>query len=526
MAARLLALAASAALAAGQTSYSLVSKTSEAIGASTKLPTLTTANDQFGYSMTQCGTTGQFLLIGTPFHSVGPSAPATCATKTLCPGVQVALSVNGAFISGGIAIPASSAAGFGTDVLCVSTADGGAKAIVGAMGVSVGGVNDEKGSAFIYSISSTGVLSSPPVSLSTSHVSQLNGDNFGSSVALDNSGSYAMACSPKASSSTGACYIYSGSSFGTQTLVGNPGSLTYSFLGGNDGSIDLITPASSALVAVMGAPDTSASAAGSVVFAFFALNAGGVVGAQSTTLQFFGGGNPFYPAVPFINPLSPPAGFTTVPSTTVTGAQWVCDNASPKNCYNMAAAAGDSYGTMITASQDGSLVFVGASGYLLPANTFVGYVDVYRITPGSTPHVSLVQTLYPPNAPGTSAEAKLGFGTGIAVSADNKRLVIGAGAGTTAPGRVYTFALASNGKYNLESTIASPNAAGGDGFGYCVGIAADKSSITVSAPMDSGGAGAVYKYSLPAVASAAEPPAALAVIAAGLAAAAVAAALN
>ena len=128
MAARLLALAASAALAAGQTSYSLVSKTSEEItgSASTKLPILTTANDQFGYSMTQCGTTGQFLLIGTPFHSVGPSAPATCATKTLCPGVQVALSVNGAFISGGIAIPASSAAGFGTDVLCVSTADGGA----------------------------------------------------------------------------------------------------------------------------------------------------------------------------------------------------------------------------------------------------------------------------------------------------------------------------------------------------------------------------------------------------------------
>ena len=523
MAARLLALAASAALAAGQTSYSLVSKTSEAIGASTKLPTLTTANDQFGYSMAQCGATGQFVIIGTPYYNFGPSA---CTTAASCPGYYAVLSANGALVAGGIAIPPSvpAPAEFGTDVFCVPTASGGATAIVGAIGTSA-----LTGSAYIYTITSTGV------STLTKRLNGVNaGDNFGSSVALDDSGAYALVCSPAASPS-GLCYIYSGTTFATMTPVSvttaEIASVSYSLLGGNDGSIALITPISSAttLVAVMGAPGTSATAAGSVVFAFFALSAGSV-GAQLTTFQFFGGGNPFatlYPAVPFINPLSlPAASFTTVPSTTVTGAQWVCDNASPKNCYNMASAAGDYYGTMIKASQDGSLVFVGATGYLLPANAFVGYVDVYRITPGATPPVSLVQTLYPPNAPGTSAEAKLGFGTGIAVSADNKRLVIGAGAGTTAPGRVYTFALASNGKYNLESTIASPNAAGGDGFGYCVGIAADKSSITVSAPMDSGGAGAVYKYSLPAVASAAEPPAALAVIAAGLAAAAVAAALN
>ena len=81
-----------------------------------------------------------------------------------------------------------------------------------------------------------------------------------------------------------------------------------------------------------------------------------------------------------------------------------------------------------------------------------------------------------------SSAGAIGFGFGLALSADSSRLVVGAGYSKTLPGQAFTFSSTPSGAYVLENQWAAPSPAAGDAFAYCVGIAGDSSSITATGP--------------------------------------------
>jgi hypothetical protein len=245
---------------------------------------------------------------------------------------------------------------------------------------------------------------------------------FGATVAIDAAGKAALVCAPNAAvgSVTGAgrCWAFSGNNFGTVTAISAANPSVDANFGGNDGSAKIATQADGAMVVAIGAP-----------------------------------GLPVTNSVPVV------AGSVQVTRISSTG--------SVVSSFTRSGSSGDQLGTMIVMSSDGNLVFAGAS----TAASGIGTVTVLR----STSNVwSVAQML------NVSSAGAIGFGFGLALSADSSRLVVGAGYSKTLPGQAFTFSSTPSGAYVLENQWAAPSPAAGDAFAYCVGIAGDSSSITAT----------------------------------------------
>ena len=283
------------------------------------------------------------------------------------------------------------------------------------------GSGTQGGSAYIYPQSGGAFTLSATLKVTPAPAS---GDMFGATVAIDAAGKAALVCAPNAAvgSVTGAgrCWVFSGYRFGTVTPITATTPLANANFGGNDGSAKIATQADGTMVVAIGAP-----------------------------------GLPVTNSVPVV------AGSVQVTRISSAG--------SVVSSFTRSGSAGDQLGTMIVMSSDGNLVFAGAS----TAASGIGTVTVLR----STSNVwNVPQTL------NVSSAGAIGFGFGLALSADLSRLVVGAGYSKTLPGQAFTFSSTPSGAYVLENQWAAPSPAAGDAFAYCVGIAGDSSSITATGP--------------------------------------------
>ena len=161
------------------------------------------------------------------------------------------------------------------------------------------------------------------------------------------------------------------------------------------------------------------------------------------------------------------------------------------------SAVGDQFGTMVATFGDGTAIFVGASTATASSVAGAGTVTVIRFASNTW---SVTQTLTGGYS-GTGAAATptaIGFGYGLAVSAPaSGRLVVGGGYSATLPGQAFTF-VQNQSAFVFESTFVGPaaSAVNGDAFSYCVGIAADSSSISSSTTGSGAMGGTVEIYAV------------------------------
>ncbi len=167
---------------------------------------------------------------------------------------------------------------------------------------------------------------------------------------------------------------------------------------------------------------------------------------------------------------------------------------------------GDTFGSAVALSEDGSKLAVGASG----SDSSKGAVYLFTVSGGTwdgSSQVSQIHTIKDGTG-GLTLTANDQFGSAVALSADGGKLAIGADGTDSAKGAVYLYTI-GGATWSSSSTISQIreltdgvgklSLSANDGFGNAVALSKDGSKLAVGADGDDTGAsdaGAVYLYTI------------------------------
>ncbi len=340
----------------------------------------------------------------------------------------------------------------------VALSDDGTRLVVGASGTHSG-----KGAVYAFTIGGSrwgrAVTQTNKLVTATAGLSLSTGDNFGSAVALNSSGSrLAVGASgdDTGANNAGAVYIFTvgGSTWGrtvTQSHKINGGSGVSLSANGNFGSAVAFDGVGTRL-----AVGASGDGAG-VVYLF------------------------------------------VVDTATVTNTAKIADG------VQLSLNTGDAFGSSLSLSHDGNRLAVGAYGS--DANT--GAVYMLRVDEGSSAwggDVAYITKIA--DGAGVSLQKGDSFGTGVVLRGDGTKLVVGAKGDNTSgsnAGTIYTFTVTEGGAWSGKGTKTGKNivdklsVTSHDAFGSSVALSKDGKYLAVGAVGDETGGnntGAVYLFSV------------------------------
>jgi autotransporter-associated beta strand protein len=466
------------------------------------------ANDGFGNSVSISGKT---VVVGVPGATVGSNGGqgAACVfTESGSVWVSTTQPTAKLTASGG-------AAG---DSFGFSVSISGKTVVVGAPDATVGS-NGGQGAAYVFvSSGSAWVNMTQPAEITASDGAA--GDNFGTSVAINESGNTVVVASPWATVDAGgnpgpgAAYVFtaSGSNWASATqaarLTASDGAAGDSF--GCSVSISGNTVAAGAPQAALGGNSPQGAA-----YEFTPSGSGWANMTQTAELlaldaaaaDLFGcsvstSGNTVVvgaPAAPIDTSGNPGPGAVYV--FTTPGSGWA-NMTQTAELTASDGAAGDGFGESVSINESGNTIVVGAPDNPVDADGNPGPGAAYVFTEPGGGWANMTQT-----AELTASDGAAGDWFGSAVSTSGDTVVVGAPGATTdadgnsGPGAAYVFTEPLTGWADMTQTakLTASDGAAGDAFGTSVSISGN--TVVVGAPNTAfgvySGQGAAYVFTEP-----------------------------
>nr|WP_319376338.1 PGF-pre-PGF domain-containing protein [uncultured Methanoregula sp.] len=350
---------------------------------------------------------------------------------------------------------------FGTSVALNSS---GGMALVGAVGNCTAA--DQAGAAYIFTMPAGGWSGTTSASAATATFTGIGkDDNFGTSVALNNTGGVALigAPQPNAAGKTGAAYIFTMPAGGwSGTTSASAATATFTGIGDGDSFGNSVALNSKGSVALIGAyhNDATSEKANEGAAYIFTMPTGGWSGTTSASAA----------------------------NATFTGGSWQ-----------------DQLGNSVALNSSGTMALIGAMNNKTAEMGGAGAAYIFTMPTGGWSGTTSASAA---NATFTGGARDEALGWSVALSSDGTRALIGADVNDTAgsdAGAAYIFE-APGGVWGGTTSASAANAtftggASGDRFGYSVALSSDGTRALVGASYNDTAdtdAGAAYIFTMPA----------------------------
>jgi PGF-pre-PGF domain-containing protein len=337
----------------------------------------------------------------------------------------------------------------------------GTMALVGAVGNSTAASN--AGAAYIFTMPAGGWSSKSASAATATFTGIGDSDNFGNSVALNSSGAVALIGASQPNTATGAAYIFTMPTGGwSGTTSASAATATFTGIGNRDNFGNSVALNSSGAVALIGAylNDTTSDKEEGAAY-IFTMPTGGWSGTTS---------------------------------------------ASAANATFNGGATQDNFGNSVALNSSGTMALIGAPNNKTAAIMGgEGAAYIFTMPAGGWSGTNSASAA---NAQFTGGARDEALGWSVALSSDGTRALIGAHVNDTAgsdAGAAYIFE-APGGVWGGTTSASAANAtftggASGDYFGYSVALSSDGTRALVGACYnDTAGtdAGAAYTFTMPA----------------------------
>ena len=170
---------------------------------------------------------------------------------------------------------------------------------------------------------------------------------------------------------------------------------------------------------------------------------------------------------------------------------WTTSSTPTATLTNSGGASGDTFGSSVALSSDGSTAVIGTPG----VNSHTGAAYVFHVSGESSWATSSAPTATLTNSGAASDDS---FGSSVALSADGTTAVIGASGVNSNVGAAYVFHVSGEGSWATSSTptaiLTNSGGASGSDFGVSVALSADGTTALIGANGVNSAAGAAYVF--------------------------------